>query len=80
MTYNEKRAELLAYLAGNGWTVHTKSVHTHKDLKVPYAVRGEVRLNFRRQAIYQGEHSLESDMKQVDGPGLVKASEQRSQS
>jgi hypothetical protein len=77
-TFKQHRDALLTYLAANGWDVHLRSAQG-KDLKVPYATRGETRLNFRRQAIYHGEHSLtESSKEFADGEALVKAAEFRS--
>ncbi len=82
MGYKGKRAELLAYLAEAGWDVQLKNARTGDDLKVPYATlkasadlngqpREAIRLNFRRQAVYQGEHPLVEDTKLVTGPELV---------
>lgn len=70
MTFKQKREELLAYLSDHGWEV-TIIGRGAKVLKKPYATRGDHRLDFHTQAIYLDGYSLISDMRQVDGPGLV---------
>jgi hypothetical protein len=78
MTYREKRRELLDHFRGIGWNV--VEYNRGHFLKVPYVVLpdGRSKLSFRTQAVYKDEHSLVSDMKQVDGPALERAALRRS--
>lgn len=74
-TFREVRAELCDYLESAGWKVELNSARAPwAPLKVPRATSrdGRTVLSFRTQAVYKGEHSLVSDMREVDGPTLVR--------
>jgi hypothetical protein len=63
-TYVDARARLLRDLAALGW-------ETRPFLKFPWAARDAVRLNFRAQAVYLGEHSLFADIRGMSATDLV---------
>ncbi len=55
-TYVAARNRLLVSLHEKGWT-------TKPFLKTPYAVQGDMRITFKPQAVYLGEHSTFLDIR-----------------